>query len=113
MDSTETSYVVTFNPHPVAGPGALEGLRRMSLTEALETVSLAASIPRAGRVINAHTLEEHRRDVGESVRAFMQARPYYAEEHIRSIAQDCAREGIPFCVGCADWHRVGEEHSEG
>lgn len=46
-------YVVTFDPRPVAGPGALKGLRRMTLSDAR---SLRADAVRDGRIVNASTL---------------------------------------------------------
>lgn len=51
-------YVVTFDPRPVAGPGAIDGLRRMTLREARRVLVLAASIPKHGRIIDADTLAE-------------------------------------------------------
>lgn len=51
-------YVVTFNPCPITGPGALDGLRRMTLDEARTVVATAARIPKRGRIINADTLAE-------------------------------------------------------
>lgn len=53
-------YVVTFDPRPVVGPGALDGLRRMTLPEAQEIKALALRIPKHGRVIDVETLEESR-----------------------------------------------------
>lgn len=50
--------MVTFDRRPVVGPGALGGLRRMTLDEARRTVRLAARIPKRGRIINAMTLAE-------------------------------------------------------
>lgn len=50
-------YVVTFDPRPVTGPGALNGLRRMSKDEALALVKTARRIPKTGRVIDALTFE--------------------------------------------------------
>lgn len=49
-------YVVTFDPRPVAGPGAIEGLRRMTLAEAHATLTVADRIPKSGRIIDAVTL---------------------------------------------------------
>lgn len=49
-------FVVTFNPDPVVGPGAIDGLRRMSLDDARKLIEFA--IPMHGRIINAGTLEE-------------------------------------------------------
>jgi hypothetical protein len=50
-------YVVTFNPRPIAGPGAISGLRRMPLDEARKVLTLAARIPKHGRIVDAATLE--------------------------------------------------------
>ena len=50
-------YVVTFDPRPVTGPGAIGGLRRMTLREARDVLTLAASIPKRGRIVDAETLE--------------------------------------------------------
>ena len=47
-------YVVTFDPRPVAGPGAIKGLRRMTLSDAR---SLRADAVRDGRIVNVRTLE--------------------------------------------------------
>lgn len=52
----DRSHVVTFDPRPVTGPGALDGLRRMSLQEARELQR--GAFPRIGRIINADTLAE-------------------------------------------------------
>lgn len=53
-----SKYVVTFDPRPVVGPGAIAGLRRMTLTEAREVIAMAARIPKRGRIIDAETLEQ-------------------------------------------------------
>jgi len=53
----EQHYVVTFDRRPVAGPGALDGLRRMDLDEARSTLRLASRIPKHGRIIDTQTLE--------------------------------------------------------
>ena len=50
-------YVVTFDPRPVTGPGALEGLRRMPKVEALNLLETARRIPKNGRVVDAVTFE--------------------------------------------------------
>lgn len=52
-----SQYVVTFDPRPVVGPGALTGLRRMNLAEAQRLLSEAARIPKRGRIVDAETLE--------------------------------------------------------
>lgn len=52
------TYVVTFDPRPVVGVGALIGLRRMSLSDARDVIALAARIPKRGRVINVETLAD-------------------------------------------------------
>jgi hypothetical protein len=51
-----TTYVVTFDQHPVVGIGALSGLRRMTLTDARSLIALAGRIPKRGRIIDAETL---------------------------------------------------------
>jgi hypothetical protein len=51
-------YVVTFDPRPVTGPGAIAGLRLMSLDEAHGLFTEAGRIPKHGRIVNAVTLEE-------------------------------------------------------
>lgn len=56
--STEDEYVVTFDQRPVSGPGAITGLRRMTLDDARETVAIASRIPKAGRIIDAGSLHE-------------------------------------------------------
>lgn len=56
--STEDEYVVTFDRRPVSGPGAITGLRRMTLADAQETVAIASRIPKTGRIINAISLHE-------------------------------------------------------
>jgi hypothetical protein len=50
-------YVVTFDPRPVTGPGAIEGLRRMPLDEARGVLTEAGRIPKHGRIVNAVTLD--------------------------------------------------------
>lgn len=55
---TKTAYVVTFDPRPVSGPGAIAGLQRMTLDQARETLTIAARIPKRGRIIDAATLSE-------------------------------------------------------
>jgi hypothetical protein len=50
-------YVVTFDPRPVTGPGAIEGLRRMPLDEARGVLTEAGHIPKHGRIVHAVTLE--------------------------------------------------------
>ena len=57
IDSDPAAYVVTFDPRPVAGPGAIAGLRRMSLDDARRLLADAARIPHHGRIIDADTLE--------------------------------------------------------
>jgi hypothetical protein len=54
-----SEYVVTFDPRPIVGAGALAGLRRMTLAEARETAAVAARIPKVGRIIDAETLAEY------------------------------------------------------
>ena len=49
-------YVVTFDPRPVAGPGAIDGLRRMPLDGARGVLTEAGRIPKHGRIVNADTL---------------------------------------------------------
>lgn len=51
-------YVVTFDRRPIHGPGAISGLRRMTLADALETVAIASRIPKTGRIIDADSLQE-------------------------------------------------------
>lgn len=53
-------YVVTFDPRPITGPGAIEGLRRMSLEDAQDLLSWAARIPKHGRIVHAETLSPQR-----------------------------------------------------
>lgn len=53
-------YVVTFDPRPVVGIGALDGLRRTTLESARETLAWAARIPKHGRIIDIETLEVQR-----------------------------------------------------
>lgn len=55
MTDKET-YVVTFDPRPVAGPGAIAGLKRMTLTEARKLRAFAMPTM-VGRVVNATTLD--------------------------------------------------------
>lgn len=43
---------------------------------------------------------------------FLAARPHYDPAHVAEIAASCAADGIPFCTGCADWHRPGDPHTE-
>jgi hypothetical protein len=50
-------YVVTFDPRPIVGPGAIDQLRRMPLADAEATLALAARIPKHGRIVDADTLE--------------------------------------------------------
>jgi hypothetical protein len=50
-------YVVTFNPAPVTCVGMLDGLRRMSLSDARSLRESASLIPMSGRIINVETLE--------------------------------------------------------
>lgn len=52
------SFVVTFDSRPVAGPGAIAGLRRMTFEEARKVHTRAAGDSRHGRIINAETLAE-------------------------------------------------------
>jgi hypothetical protein len=59
--ATGDEFVVTFDPRPVYGPGAIDGLRRMSLADARALLDLAASIPKRGRIVNAATLETEAR----------------------------------------------------
>lgn len=47
-----TGYVMTNNPRPVTGPGAFDGLKRMSLAEAREVV------PMRGRIFHVETLTD-------------------------------------------------------
>jgi len=56
-DAGDPTYVVTFNPDRIAGPGAIDGLRRMTLADARKLVAGAALIPMHGRIVNAETLE--------------------------------------------------------
>lgn len=56
--SAEGEYVVTFDRRPVAGPGAITGLRRMTLDDARKVVVLASRIPKTGRIIDAGSLQE-------------------------------------------------------
>jgi hypothetical protein len=49
-------YVVTFARGSIAGPGALNGLRRMPLADARGLRGFAA--PMRGRIVNATTLRE-------------------------------------------------------
>jgi hypothetical protein len=51
----EAEVVVTFDPRPVIGPGAIDGLRRMSLDAAHKLVADAR--PRRGRIVRVETLE--------------------------------------------------------
>ena len=53
-----STYVVTFDRRPVVGPGAIDGLRQMSLAEARKLVAEAGRIPKYGRIISTETLEE-------------------------------------------------------
>ena len=53
-------YVVTFDQRPVTGPGAVDGLRRMTLAEARKLRDYAARIPKRGRIVNTETLEDAR-----------------------------------------------------
>lgn len=55
MMTCTCEYVVTFDRRPVAGPGAIEGLKRMPLAEAHSLVT--DTHPRHGRIVNAKTLE--------------------------------------------------------
>ncbi len=55
---TLTHYVVTFDPRPVIGPGALDGLKRMPLADARKLKSDAALIPKWGHIIDTNTLTE-------------------------------------------------------
>lgn len=50
-------YVVTFSREKIAGPGALDSLRRVTWTEAHAILREAAHIPKHGRIVNAQTLE--------------------------------------------------------
>lgn len=59
LDALTNSYVVTFARGPITGPGALDGLRRMSLADARTLLVTAAGIPKAGRIVHALTLDEH------------------------------------------------------
>lgn len=54
----DATFVVTFNPRPVAAPGSLKGLRRMSLADARDLVRLATPLYMRGRIINTETLAE-------------------------------------------------------
>jgi hypothetical protein len=47
-------YVVTFDRRPIHGPGALTGLRRMTLDDARRLVAFAH--PRTGRIVHVGTL---------------------------------------------------------
>lgn len=49
-------YVVTFDQREITGPGAIDGLKRMTLGEATALLELAARIPKHGRIVNAQTL---------------------------------------------------------
>lgn len=46
------------------------------------------------------------------IAAFKARRPDYTDTHVREIAEVCTRDGIPFCVDCADWHLITDDHSE-
>jgi hypothetical protein len=50
-------YVVTFNPGPIAGPGAIDGLRHWTLQEARDLRAYAATVPMSGRIVDVETLE--------------------------------------------------------
>ena len=50
-------YVLTFNPDPIAGPGAIEGLRHWTLAEARDLQAYAATVPMHGRIVDTVTLE--------------------------------------------------------
>lgn len=54
---TEDAYVVTFSCEQISGPGALDGLRRMTLSEAHSLMRTASLIPKSGRIVNVRTLE--------------------------------------------------------
>lgn len=56
-EQDDERYVVTFSREAIVGPGAVDGLRRMTLADARSLVGYAARIPKHGRVIDAHTLE--------------------------------------------------------
>jgi hypothetical protein len=49
-------YVVSLDTRPIAGPGALTGLRRMSLTEAREVAALAVRALRRPRIVHVDSL---------------------------------------------------------
>lgn len=52
-------HAVTFDPRPIAGPGSLDGLRRMTLADARSLVEDAAKgRRRRGRIIDTRTLAE-------------------------------------------------------
>lgn len=53
----DTVYAVTFDPRPVKGMGALDGLRRMTLPEARAVIATASLIPKRGRIISVDTLQ--------------------------------------------------------
>ena len=56
IDRDQAAYVVTFDPRPVTGPGAIKGLRRMTLDEARKLK--ADALPyRDGRIVEADTLQ--------------------------------------------------------
>lgn len=55
-EADRSVYVVTFDPRPVSGAGAVAGLRRMPLAEARDLTAVASRIPKCGRIVNAETL---------------------------------------------------------
>ncbi|MEU5036590.1 hypothetical protein AB0G48_20925 [Streptomyces rubiginosohelvolus] len=54
--SAEAGFVVTFDRRRPAGPKAVTGLRRMTLTEARDLVALAGRIPKRGKILRASDL---------------------------------------------------------
>jgi len=56
MNVTET-YVVTFDRRHAITASTLNGLRRMTLSDARATIALADRIPKHGMIVNVETLE--------------------------------------------------------
>ncbi len=56
-DPAPAVYVVTFDPRPIAGAGSIQGLARMTLSDARALVADAARVPKRGRIVHAETLD--------------------------------------------------------